>query len=45
MLCVYLKDASIEIDNTTVERAICPTAIAKKNWLLIGGLRKVSAAR
>lgn len=36
MLCVYLEDGRIEIDNNPVERAIRPTAIGKKNWLFIG---------
>lgn len=36
MLCVYLADGRIEIDNNPVERAIRPTAIGKKNWLFIG---------
>lgn len=36
MLCVYLADGHIEIDNNPVERAIRPTAIGKKNWLFIG---------
>lgn len=36
MLCVYLTDGRVEIDNNPVERAIRPTAIGKKNWLFIG---------
>lgn len=36
MLCEYLEDGRIEIDNNPVERAIRPTAIGKKNWLFIG---------
>lgn len=36
MLCVYLEDGRIEIDNNPVENAIRPTAVGKKNWLFIG---------
>ncbi len=36
MLCVYLEDGRVEIDNNPVENAIRPTAIGKKNWLFIG---------
>ena len=36
MLCVWLSDGRIEIDNNLVENAIRPTAIGKKNWLFIG---------
>ncbi len=36
MLCVYLADGRVEIDNNLVENAIRPTAVGKKNWLFIG---------
>jgi transposase len=36
MLCVWLEDGRVEIDNNLVENAIRPTAIGKKNWLFIG---------
>lgn len=36
MLCVYLEDGRVEIDNNPVENSIRPTAIGKKNWLFIG---------
>ena len=36
MLCLWLEDGRIEIDNNLVENAIRPTAIGKKNWLFIG---------
>jgi hypothetical protein len=32
----FLADGRLEIDNNTVENAIHPTAIGKKNWLCIG---------
>ena len=32
----FLDDGRIEIDNNTVENAIRPTAVGKKNWLFIG---------
>ena len=32
----FLRDGRIEIDNNTVENAIRPTALGKKNWLFIG---------
>jgi hypothetical protein len=35
-LVVYLGDGRVEIDNNTVENAIRPTAVGKKNWLFIG---------
>lgn len=35
-LVVYLADGRVEIDNNTVENAIRPTAIGKKNWLFVG---------
>ena len=35
-LQVYLTDGRVEIDNNLVENAIRPTAIGKKNWLVIG---------
>jgi transposase len=33
---VYLRNGRIEIDNNSLENAIRPTAIGKKNWLFIG---------
>ncbi len=33
---IFLSDGRLEIDNNLVENAIRPTAIGKKNWLLIG---------
>lgn len=36
MLGVYVEDGRVEIDNNQVENAIRPTAIGKKNWLIIG---------
>ena len=33
---VYLNDGRVEVDNNLVENAIRPTAIGKKNWLVIG---------
>lgn len=36
LLCVYLQDGRLQIDNNQVENAIRPTAIGKKNWLFIG---------
>lgn len=33
---VYLGDGRVEIDNNTVENAIRPTAVGKKNWLFVG---------
>lgn len=35
-LTVYLEDGRVEIDNNTVENAIRPTAVGKKNWLFVG---------
>jgi transposase len=35
-LQMFVKDGRIEIDNNSVENAIRPTAIGKKNWLFIG---------
>lgn len=35
-LQVYLADGHVEIDNNTVENAIRPTAIGKRNWLFFG---------
>lgn len=35
-LKVYLSDGRVEIDNNSVENAIRPTALGKKNWLFIG---------
>lgn len=35
-LTVYLEDGRVEIDNNTVENAIRPTALGKKNWLFVG---------
>jgi transposase len=35
-LVVYLEDGRIQIDNNSVENAIRPTALGKKNWLFIG---------
>jgi transposase len=35
-LVVYLGDGRVEIDNNTVENAIRPTAVGKKNWLFVG---------
>ena len=32
----FLGDGRLEIDNNTVENAIRPTALGKKNWLFIG---------
>jgi transposase len=32
----FLADGRLEIDNNTVENAIRPTAVGKKNWLFIG---------
>ncbi len=32
----FLADGRLEIDNNTVENAIRPTALGKKNWLFIG---------
>jgi transposase len=32
----FLEDGRLEIDNNTVENAIRPTAVGKKNWLFIG---------
>jgi len=32
----FLSDGRLEIDNNTVENAIRPTAVGKKNWLFIG---------
>ena len=33
---LFLTDGRLEIDNNTVENAIRPTAVGKKNWLFIG---------
>jgi transposase len=33
---IFLTDGRVEIDNNTVENAIRPTAIGKKNWLFVG---------
>lgn len=33
---VFLGDGRVEIDNNTVENAIRPTAVGKKNWLFVG---------
>ena len=33
---VFLSDGRVEIDNNTVENAIRPTAVGKKNWLFVG---------
>lgn len=35
-LALFLEDGRVEIDNNSVERAIRPTAVGKKNWLFIG---------
>jgi transposase len=35
-LLVYLEHGQIEIDNNSVENAIRPCALGKKNWLFIG---------
>ncbi len=35
-LTAYLEDGRVEIDNNTVENAIRPTALGKKNWLFVG---------
>ena len=35
-LLVFLENGRIEIDNNLVENAIRPTAVGKKNWLLVG---------
>jgi hypothetical protein len=32
----FLENGRLEIDNNTVENAIRPTAVGKKNWLFIG---------
>jgi len=36
MLCLFLEEGQVEIDNNLVENAIRPTAVGKKNWLFIG---------
>jgi conflict system STAND superfamily ATPase/transposase IS66 family protein/transposase IS66-like protein/WD40 domain-containing protein len=36
LLCVYLENGRLEIDNNLVENAIRPTAVGKKNWLFLG---------
>ena len=33
---VFLNDGRVEIDNNTVENAIRPTAVGKRNWLFVG---------
>ena len=33
---VFLSDGRVEIDTNTVENAIRPTAVGKKNWLFVG---------
>lgn len=35
-LTAYIEDGRVEIDNNTVENAIRPTALGKKNWLFVG---------
>jgi transposase len=35
-LARFAQDGRLEIDNNTVENAIRPTAVGKKNWLFIG---------
>lgn len=35
-LAAYCEDGQVEIDNNSVENAIRPTALGKKNWLFIG---------
>lgn len=35
-LLVYLEHGQVEIDNNSVENAIRPCALGKKNWLFIG---------
>jgi hypothetical protein len=35
-LQVYLEHGQVEIDNNSVENAIRPCALGKKNWLFIG---------
>ena len=32
----FLEDGNLEIDNNSVENAIRPTAVGKKNWLFFG---------
>ena len=36
MLCLFIEEGQVEIDNNLVENAIRPTAVGKKNWLFIG---------
>ena len=36
LVCIYLGDGMVEIDNNLVENSIRPTAIGKKNWLFFG---------
>ena len=36
MLCRFIEEGQVEIDNNLVENAIRPTAVGKKNWLFIG---------
>src|SRR5690606_1471637 len=36
MLCLFIGEGQVEIDNNLVENAIRPTAVGKKNWLFIG---------
>jgi hypothetical protein len=38
-LLIYLERGIIEIDNNSVENAIRPCALGKKNWLFIGGMK------
>jgi len=38
-LVVYLEHGIIEIDNNSVENAIRPCALGKKNWLFIGDMK------
>ncbi len=35
-LCLFLKDGRVELDNNTVERAIRPVALGRKNHLFAG---------
>lgn len=35
-MTVYLEDGRVEIDNNLIENAIRPTALEKKNWLIVG---------
>jgi hypothetical protein len=38
-LTLYLDHGVVEIDNNSVENAIRPCALGKKNWLFIGDVK------